>query len=281
MELSKILEVVSIVFDISIEDLKSEKRNESISIARHAYCFLAKIGTSYTLKAIGDEINRKDHTTIMNSLKQANNMIESNTDYKANINYCYEMLKIRIGDLVCLKYMRHYYINGYEIFVELGKLHKEGKVKKYTFRSSSNCGLQRTYYDLNEIGQYFTLELQKKDIQDNVDISQYYSINYIVENVKNSSKVIMKMHSLFKSKVIDRLEIVNYNNEITENRRAKKVFYKISDLIKHCQIEPKIVRKKEDVPECKKPASKTHIPQANFKIESILKDPSLINRKVA
>jgi chromosomal replication initiator protein len=75
----KILSTVSSHFSISIENLKSKKRNDSIANARHVAMYLIKNLTELTLKAIGEIFNR-DYSTVISSISK----VELNIKTKHN-----------------------------------------------------------------------------------------------------------------------------------------------------------------------------------------------------
>ena len=55
-------------YGVTEEDLKSTKRNADIIAARHCAIYLVRETTNLSQKAIAKLFNKKDHTTVMNSL---------------------------------------------------------------------------------------------------------------------------------------------------------------------------------------------------------------------
>ena len=66
---TKILSAVSKEYDISIEDIKGQKRNKAIANARHLSVYLIRNITSLPVTAIGDIFGR-DHATILASVSK-------------------------------------------------------------------------------------------------------------------------------------------------------------------------------------------------------------------
>jgi hypothetical protein len=50
-----------------------------IAMARHLFCYMARLHTNASLLAIGEFLSGRDHATVMNSVKVSNDMID--TDY--------------------------------------------------------------------------------------------------------------------------------------------------------------------------------------------------------
>ena len=64
-----IIDLVSKKLNISISDIISKKRDKQIVHARHICCKLAKDKTLDSLQKIADELNYKQHGTVLNSIR--------------------------------------------------------------------------------------------------------------------------------------------------------------------------------------------------------------------
>ena len=73
----QVLEAVSVTTGVSGEKVFGKDRHRDIMAARHLFCYMAKLHTDCTLMNIGKYINR-DHTTVINSIKVVNDMIDTN-----------------------------------------------------------------------------------------------------------------------------------------------------------------------------------------------------------
>ncbi|MDY5585573.1 MAG: chromosomal replication initiator protein DnaA [Arcanobacterium sp.] len=56
-------------FDISVEDLKSPTRTRSLTVPRHIAMYLCREMTDLSLPKIAEVFDRRDHTTVLNALK--------------------------------------------------------------------------------------------------------------------------------------------------------------------------------------------------------------------
>lgn len=95
IKLDIILKVVAEYFDISVPDIRSKKRQQKISTARHYCMYLAKEMTDMSTSEIGDEIGNRDHTTVIHSCQKIEELIIS--DPKVEINL--EQLKNKLVNL--------------------------------------------------------------------------------------------------------------------------------------------------------------------------------------
>ena len=92
-DVSKIQKIVADYFKISIDDLKSKKRNASISFPRQIAMYLCRKHTDESFPKIGIEFGGKDHSTVMYSVEKIEKEMRDNKDL-ANI---IEKLKKDIG----------------------------------------------------------------------------------------------------------------------------------------------------------------------------------------
>ena len=65
-----ILEIVAEHFNITVQDLKSSKRNSSIAIPRHIAMYLCREMTDTPLKSIGIMLGGRDHSTISHGVEK-------------------------------------------------------------------------------------------------------------------------------------------------------------------------------------------------------------------
>ncbi len=88
----KILKVVSQTYEVSIEDMKSKKRQGEIANARHVAIYLIRQLTDLSLNNVADIFNR-DHTTVMSSDRKVKNDIDSSKAVEAEIDELIRKIK--------------------------------------------------------------------------------------------------------------------------------------------------------------------------------------------
>lgn len=81
----RILQQVSITYDVSVEDIKSKKRSSNISNARQIAMYIMKQITSLKLEEIGERLGGKNHSTVIYSISQVENQMKTDPTLKAQI----------------------------------------------------------------------------------------------------------------------------------------------------------------------------------------------------
>ena len=92
-DVHRIQKIVSEYFQISVEDIRSKKRNANISNPRQIAMYLCRTMTSESFPKIGIEFGGKDHSTVMHSVEKIEKEIKENKDLANTI----EKLKKDIG----------------------------------------------------------------------------------------------------------------------------------------------------------------------------------------
>ncbi len=82
---TRIFEYVQRRYGVTEEDLKSSKRNAEIIAARHCAIYLIRETTNLSQKAIAKLFNKKDHTTVMNSLSVITKKMREEPNFEKEI----------------------------------------------------------------------------------------------------------------------------------------------------------------------------------------------------
>lgn len=85
-DVSRIQKIVADYFKISIEDLKSKKRNADIAFPRQIAMYLCRKHTDESFPKIGIEFGGKDHSTVMHSCEKIEQEIKNNKSLAAEID---------------------------------------------------------------------------------------------------------------------------------------------------------------------------------------------------
>ena len=92
-DINKIQKVVAEYFKISIDDLKSKKRNSNISFPRQIAMYLCRKLTDESFPKIGIEFGGKDHSTVMHSCEKIEKEISTNKDLNKTIEILEKEIK--------------------------------------------------------------------------------------------------------------------------------------------------------------------------------------------
>ncbi len=85
-DVGRIQKIVSDYFNISIEDLKSKKRNADIAFPRQIAMYLCRKHTDESFPKIGIEFGGKDHSTVMHSCEKIEQEIKNNKSLAEEID---------------------------------------------------------------------------------------------------------------------------------------------------------------------------------------------------
>ena len=86
MTIEKIMNEVSRSFNVSPADLRSDKRNATISQARQVAMYIVSEMTNMSLKSIGKEFGGKHYSTVIYSLNEIKDKLSQNVALKATVD---------------------------------------------------------------------------------------------------------------------------------------------------------------------------------------------------
>ncbi|MEO0292975.1 MAG: chromosomal replication initiator protein DnaA [candidate division WOR-3 bacterium] len=84
--LEKIISSVAEFYNIDIEELKGNKRSKNVAFARQIAIYLSRNLTNLSLKEIGDNFGKRDHSTILHSINKIDYLIKKDNKIKDNIS---------------------------------------------------------------------------------------------------------------------------------------------------------------------------------------------------
>lgn len=98
-----IFEAIERISGITKEKIQSHRRTHPLRVYRHIATYLIKLNTKLVLKDIGNNImNGRDHTTVLNSIRNVKNIIDSKDVFLPELReiegiFKAQLLKIKMG----------------------------------------------------------------------------------------------------------------------------------------------------------------------------------------
>ena len=80
-------------FGVSLQDLKTKRRNKQIVLPRQIAMYLSRELTELSLPEIGELFGGKDHTTVLHSYKKIKEELNNNPELKEKINKIIQVIK--------------------------------------------------------------------------------------------------------------------------------------------------------------------------------------------
>lgn len=82
----KIMEVICNEFNVTPEDIKSQRRSQDLVYPRHIFMYLCRIIIDMTYDEIAKFLERKDHTTVMHGYKKIKEDLKNNPNFANTID---------------------------------------------------------------------------------------------------------------------------------------------------------------------------------------------------
>ena len=90
--IEEIVKVVGSKFNIKISEIKSQKKNKNLVLARQVSMFLAREMTSSSFPDIGDKIGSRDHSTVIYAHNKIKNLLDTNKTLRDTVEEIKEIL---------------------------------------------------------------------------------------------------------------------------------------------------------------------------------------------
>ena len=92
-KIDQVQQIIAGHYNITIEDLKSKKRNANITVPRQIAMYICRIILGESLPKIGMEFGGKDHTTVMHSVDKIKKELENDLKFKNEIDKIISQIK--------------------------------------------------------------------------------------------------------------------------------------------------------------------------------------------
>lgn len=89
-----IQKIVCDYFNMTSDSLQSKTRKREIVQARQIAMFFSKSLTKSSLASIGAQIGQKDHATVLHACKTVNNLIDTDKQFKMDVDEIEKRLKV-------------------------------------------------------------------------------------------------------------------------------------------------------------------------------------------
>jgi chromosomal replication initiator protein len=89
----KIIDTVSEVFDVKPSEIKGKRRTAYIAQSRQIVMYILRTELEIPLEKVAQEVNRKDHTTVIHACDKIENLMEENPRIAKKIDKCVKILR--------------------------------------------------------------------------------------------------------------------------------------------------------------------------------------------
>jgi len=89
----KIINTVSEVFDVKPSEIKGKRRTAYIAQSRQIVMYILRTELELPLEKVAQEVNRKDHTTVIHACDKIENLIEENSRIAQKVDKCIKILR--------------------------------------------------------------------------------------------------------------------------------------------------------------------------------------------
>ena len=85
INIESIQNIVASYFNLSMQEMLSQRRSRSLARPRQIAMYLAKQYTTNSLPDIGRKFSNRDHTTVIHAVKKIQELIDKDNEVKKNI----------------------------------------------------------------------------------------------------------------------------------------------------------------------------------------------------
>ncbi len=93
ISVQNIMKIVALNFNITVEEMKSSKRQQKFVNPRHIALYICHQLTEYTYTDLGNEFGGRDHSSIMHAVEKVEEKIKTDSNYKQTIDILIKRIK--------------------------------------------------------------------------------------------------------------------------------------------------------------------------------------------
>ena len=93
ISVQNIMKTVALNFNITVEEMKSSKRQQKFVNPRHIALYICHELTEYTYTDLGNEFGGRDHSSIMHAVEKVEEKIKTDSNYKQMIDFIIKRIK--------------------------------------------------------------------------------------------------------------------------------------------------------------------------------------------
>lgn len=85
---TRIIDIVSEVFDVPTKEIRGKLRTDEVATARQVVMYFLREELKLPLEKSASEVNRKDHTTVLHACEKVKGLIADNSQFRERIEIC-------------------------------------------------------------------------------------------------------------------------------------------------------------------------------------------------
>lgn len=90
---AKVMKCVSEVFDVKLADIKGNRRTAYVAQCRQIVMYILRNELAMPLERVAQEVNRKDHTTVLHACEKIKAMREKDSRFNEKMETCFKLLR--------------------------------------------------------------------------------------------------------------------------------------------------------------------------------------------
>jgi len=93
ISIDDIIEKTALFYKVPVNNIREKNRTKEVALCRHVAMYISKTVTGHSLKAIGLNFGGRDHSTVIHSIQQIEDLIKKDDETAKNVEYIISSLK--------------------------------------------------------------------------------------------------------------------------------------------------------------------------------------------